>query len=91
MTEIYCGCGASRLEDIMCAECGEYYRMEVEYSAGFHSYMTQKLGVHRYECVGGQLVEMRNYSNAEVSTLLYEISRLQRELSSVRSANDPTN
>ena len=27
MTEIYCGCGASRLEGIMCAECGEYYRV----------------------------------------------------------------
>ena len=26
MTEIHCGCGASRLEEIMCAECGEYYR-----------------------------------------------------------------
>ena len=26
MTEIYCGCGASRLEEIMCADCGEYYR-----------------------------------------------------------------
>ena len=26
MTEIHCGCGASRLEDIMCADCGEYYR-----------------------------------------------------------------
>ena len=26
MTEIHCGCGASRLEEIMCADCGEYYR-----------------------------------------------------------------
>ena len=27
MTEIHCGCGASRLEEIMCADCMEYYRM----------------------------------------------------------------
>ena len=26
MTEIYCKCGASRLEDIMCADCGDYFR-----------------------------------------------------------------
>ena len=26
MTEIVCKCGTSRLEDVQCAECGEYFR-----------------------------------------------------------------
>lgn len=27
MTDIVCKCGASRLEDIQCAECGQYFRV----------------------------------------------------------------
>ncbi len=26
MTEIVCKCGTSRLEDVQCAECGEYFK-----------------------------------------------------------------
>ena len=26
MTDIVCKCGVSRLEDVQCAECGEYFK-----------------------------------------------------------------